>query len=75
MEAILMSFLHLCFYIAVVILIVLVIVWGFKWAGVSIDPDVYKWGKIVVGLLILIAVVGWLLSVLGTVSFSLPRFR
>jgi hypothetical protein len=70
MGAILMSFLNLCLTIAIIILIVMVILWVVKWMGVSIDPDVYKWGRIVVGLLILIAIVGWLLGVLGFAHIS-----
>jgi hypothetical protein len=33
--------------------------------GWTIDPMVYKWAQIVVGLLCIIAVVAWLAGVLG----------
>ena len=64
--AILISFLELLLYIAIIILIAYVIVWvvqGFM--GWTIDPNVMKFGKIVVGLLCLITIVIWLSSVLG----------
>ncbi len=64
--AILVSFLYLCLYIAIIILIAFAIVWLANLIfGITIDGNVYKWGKIVVGLLCLIAVVLWLVSVLG----------
>ena len=64
--SILISFLNLCLYIAIICLIAYVIVWvvtGFF--GWSIDANVYKFGQIVVALLCLIAIVTWLAGVLG----------
>jgi hypothetical protein len=63
---ILISFLYLLLYIAVIILIAYAIVWLItSFMGWSIDANVYKWGKVVVGLLCLIAVVVWLAGILG----------
>jgi hypothetical protein len=72
--SILLSFLSLCLYIAIICLIAYVIVWvitGFF--GWSIDPNVYKFGQIVVALLCLIAIVTWLAGVLG-MGAGLPHF-
>lgn len=63
---ILLSFLYLLLYIAGICLVAYAIVWlitGFL--GWSIDANVYKWGQIFVGLLIVIAIVAWILSVVG----------
>jgi hypothetical protein len=72
--AILISFLNLLLYIAVVIFVAYVIVWlitGFM--GWQIDANVYKFGQIIVGLICLIAVVVWLSGVLGG-GPGLPHF-
>lgn len=64
--AILISFLSLCLYIAIIILVAFVILWVItNLMGFAVDGNVLKWGKVVVALLCLIAVVAWLLSVLG----------
>jgi hypothetical protein len=64
--AILISFAYLLLYIAIVIFIAFCIVWLItKFMGWPIDPDVYKWGKIIVGLLCIIAVLVWLSGLLG----------
>ena len=65
MESILVGLLYLLLHIAVIIFIAFVIVWILKLAGYPPDPDVYKWGKIIVILLIIIAVVVWASSLLG----------
>ena len=68
--SILISFLNLLLYIAIIIFIAWVIVWVLTtFIGIAIDGNVLKWGKIIVGLLCLIAVVIWLSSVLGGASF------
>ena len=71
---ILLSFLNLCLYIALICLIAYVIVWVitgiFNWA---IPPNVYKFGQIFVALLCLIAVVAWLNGLLGG-GTGLPHF-
>jgi multidrug resistance efflux pump len=70
----LISFVSLLLYIAVIILIAFAIVWlirGFmEW---TIDANVYKWGKIVVGLLCILATLFWLSGVLG-MGGGLPLF-
>ena len=71
---ILISFLNLLLYLAVIIFIALVVVWliqGFM--GWTIDANVMKWGKLIVGLLCLIAVVMWIAGVLGG-GVGLPLF-
>ena len=70
----LISFVSLLLYIAVVILIAFAIVWliqGFM--GWTIDANVYKWGKVVVGLLCVLAILVWLSGVLG-LGGGLPLF-
>lgn len=64
--SILISFLNLLLYIAIICFVAYVIVWvitGFF--GWGIDANVYKFGQIIVALIILIAIVVWLSSVLG----------
>lgn len=63
---ILISFLYLCLHIAIIVLVAVAIVWLLRAVfNVTIDGEVYKWGKIVVALLIIIAIVIWLAGVLG----------
>lgn len=72
--SILISFLNLLLYIAIIIFIAFVIVWVIQsFMGWAIDPNVLKWGKVIVGLLCLIAVVIWLAGVLGG-GPGLPHF-
>lgn len=77
--AILLGFLNVMLYCAIVILVAFVIVWVLRWMGVNIDGEVYKWGKIVVGLICLIVVVTWLVGLLGggpaTGPFLFGRWR
>lgn len=77
MAPILVSFLYLCLHIAIIIFVAFVIVWLLQTVfGIALGGNVYKWGKIIVALLVVIAVVSWALSVLGgTVYPPLgPRF-
>jgi hypothetical protein len=63
---ILVSFLYLLLYIAIIILVAYAIKWvitGFL--GWPIDAMVYKWAQIVIGLLCIIAVLVWISGVLG----------
>jgi hypothetical protein len=72
--AILISFLNLLLYLAIIILIAYAIKWvitGFL--GWAIDAMVYKWAQIVVGLLCIIAIVVWLAGLLGG-GPGLPHF-
>ena len=72
--SILISFLYLLLYIAIVLLIAYAILWVItSFMGWSVDPNVLKWGQIVVGLICLIAVVVWLAGVLGA-GPGLPYF-
>lgn len=71
---ILISFLSLLLYIAIILLIAYVILWVVRdWFGVVIDPMVMKFATIVVALICLIAVVIWLSGVLGG-GPGLPMF-
>jgi hypothetical protein len=71
---ILISFLNLMLYIAIICLIAYVIVWVitgmFGWA---IPANVMKFGQIIVALLCLIAIVVWLSGILGG-GAGLPHF-
>jgi hypothetical protein len=70
----LVSFLNLLLYLAIIILIAFGIRWlitGFL--GWNIEPNVYKWAQIVVGLICIIAVVAWISGVVGY-SYGLPTF-
>jgi hypothetical protein len=72
---ILISFLELLLYLAIIILIAFAIKWlitGFL--GWPIEPNVYKWAQIVVGLLCIIAIVVWLAGVIGGGPGLLPHF-
>jgi hypothetical protein len=63
---ILVSFLELMLYIAIIIFVAYVIVWVIRgFFGWQIDPNVYKFGQIIVALLCLIAIVLWLAGVVG----------
>ena len=71
---ILISFLDLLLYLAIIILVAYAIRWvitGFL--GWPIDPNVYKWAQIIVGLLCIIAIVVWLSGVIGG-GVGLPHF-
>lgn len=71
---ILISFLELLLYIAVVCFIAYALVWVFTWfTGRPIDANVYKFGQIIVALICLIAVVVWLAGLMGA-GGGLPHF-
>jgi len=72
--AVLLGFLNVCLYCAIVILIAFAIAWAWTTFISPIDANVYKWGRIVVALLCIIAIVGWLLSLLGGGIGYAPRF-
>jgi hypothetical protein len=72
--ALLISFLNLLLYLAIIILVAYAIRWvitGFL--GWPIDPMVYKWAQIIVGLLCIIAIVVWVAGVVGG-GPGLPHF-
>lgn len=70
---VLLGFLNVALTCAIIIFVAVVIVWVLRWMGVAIDGQVYKWGQIIVGLLCLIVIVGWLLSLLGGGVGYAPR--
>jgi len=73
--SILISFLYLLLYIAIIVFIAFAIRWLIvTFLGWSIDPNIDKWGRIIVGLLCIIAIVVWLSGVLG-VGGGLPYLR
>lgn len=72
--AVLLGFLNVALTCAIIIFIAFVIVWVLNWMGVGIDGMVYKWGQIIVGLLCLIVIVSWLLSLLGGGVGYAPHF-
>jgi hypothetical protein len=68
----LVSFLYLLLYIAIICLIAYLILYVVRdWFQISLDGNVLKFAKIVVALIILIAIVVWLSGALGQVSFRL----
>jgi hypothetical protein len=69
---ILLGLLYVLLYIAVIVLVAFAIRWVIIFAVGAIDPNVDKWGRIVVGLLCAIVVVAWLLSQLGLVHVPFP---
>jgi hypothetical protein len=72
--SILISFLNLLLYLAIIIFVAYCIVWLIRgFMGWSIDANVYKYGQIIVGLICLIAIVTWLAGVLG-LGGGLPTF-
>lgn len=72
--SILISFLNLLLYIAIIVFIAYVILWIIRdWFRVAIDANVLKFGQIIVALICLIAIVVWLRGVLGG-GPGLPTF-
>lgn len=70
---ILIGFLNTCLYCAIIILVAFAIVWILNLVfGITPSPEVMKWGKIVVALLCVIAILFWLFSLLGGVSVQRP---
>lgn len=69
------SFAYLLLNIAGILFVAFVLVWLFKWfTNKEIDPDVYKWGKAIVALLIIIAILLWFAGVIGNFQL-LPMWR
>jgi hypothetical protein len=72
--SILISFLNLLLYIAIILFIAYIILWVIQgWFGIAIEANVLKFAKIIVGLICLIAIVVWISGVLGH-GGGLPRF-
>jgi hypothetical protein len=74
MSGVLLGFLQMLLYCAIVIFIAVCIAWAWQTFIGPLDPNVYKWGRIIVGLLCLIAFVVWLLSLLGGGVGYAPHF-
>jgi hypothetical protein len=72
---VLISFLEVLLTVALIILIAYCILWAARMFIGGIDAQVEYWGRVVVGLLCLIVVVSWLLSLFGLVSYPFPTFR
>jgi hypothetical protein len=71
---ILISFLNLLLYLAIIIFVAYAIKWLItSFLGWPIDAMAYKWAQIIVGLLCIIAIVAWLTGVLG-LGGGLPHF-
>lgn len=71
--SLLISFLNLLLYIAIILFIAYIILWVIRdWFGVVFDANVMKFGKIIVALLCLIAIVVWVAGVIGGGSPGLP---
>lgn len=70
--AILISFLYALLYCAIIILIAFLFLTGLRYVGIGLDPEVEKWGKVVVGLLCLIVLLSWLLHALGMIASPFP---
>ena len=71
--SILISFLYLLLYLAIVIFVAYAIHWLItSFMGWPIPANLFKWGQIIVGLICLIAIAVWLGGVLGMGS-GLPR--
>jgi hypothetical protein len=72
--SILISFLNLLLYIAIVLFIAYILLWVIRdWFGWTIDANVLKFGQIIVGLICLIAIVVWIAGVIGG-GPGLPTF-
>ena len=72
--SILISFINLLLYIAIIIFVAYCIVWLIRgFMGWTIDANVYKFGQIIVGLLCILAIVTWLAGVMGF-GGGLPHF-
>lgn len=68
MEGVVVSFLYLLLHLAVIIFVAVVLLWLItspQVLGMTLDANILKWGRIIVILLCIIAVVVWLLSVFG----------
>jgi hypothetical protein len=73
-SALLLGFLNVLLYCAVIILVAFVILWVLRYFGIQPDGEVLKWGKIVVALLCIIAIAAWLFSLLGGAGTYQPHF-
>lgn len=65
LSAVLMGLLYAALTCAIIIFVAWCIVWLFEFFGIGIKPEVLRIGKVIVGLLCIIVIVGFLLSLLG----------
>lgn len=71
---VLISFLNLLLYIAIVLFVAYALVWLFTWfTNRPVDANVYKAGQAIVALICLIAICVWLSGLMGY-SSGLPPF-
>ena len=72
----LISFLYLLLYIAVICLVAYVLLWVVRdWFGIAVDGNVMKFAKIIVGLIILIAIAVWLSGLVGSGHFRFSSVK
>ena len=71
--AILISFIWLLVEIGLIIFVAYCVVWACSFFGLTIDGNVYKWGKVVIGLICLALVVTWLVYTLSGVAMPIPH--
>lgn len=74
LSAVLLGLLYTALYCAVIILVAFAILWILNYLGFSPSAEVLRWGKIVVALLCLIAIVIFILSLLPGGAAYQPRF-
>ena len=71
---IVISFFEMLLFCVFVVFVAFLIVWGFtRILGEQIDANVYKWGKVLVGLICFIAFLVWIGGVLG-MGVSFPHY-
>jgi hypothetical protein len=73
--AVLISFLEVLLTVAIVIFIAYAIKIAYETFVGGFPAELFYWGKVIVGLICLIVVVTWLLSLFGLVTYPFPTFR
>ena len=64
-----LGFLTAVLYCSIIILIAFAVLWVMRAVfGIGIDPNVYRWGGIVVALICAIILLTWLFGALGVVA-------
>lgn len=66
------GFLYVLLKCACIILLAFLIVWACRFIGVTIDSDVYKWGRIVVILACIIVVALWAFGLISGIFSGGP---
>jgi hypothetical protein len=78
MGGLLIGFLQALLYCCIIVFVAFCFVWAMNWLGVAIDGNVYKWGRIIIGLICVIIMLTWLLGALGLMGgagYAGPHFR